>query len=277
VQAAGNVITNAVVSSLATALFQSGSGTITNNKTGIYTDTVADSPTLLNGLIAGWHMTESGSVTRADATNQGNNLGVTGTVNSAAAPGQTGNVAVFNDVPATNYLSVAMSSDVFSPSVNGYTITGWVYPTDLSGFSVMAAKVSSSGGAEVYEDQTTIGSGSNTYELVGAKSTTPSLANYQANNTTALSINTWYFIAAGYDVATGKAWISVNNGTKALAASSVTTLLNPPTTSAFVVGADATGGVGATMYVGHVYVWNRELTTTELTTMYNSGTFFDPI
>jgi hypothetical protein len=77
--------------------------------------------------------------------------------------------------------------------------------------------------------------------------------------------NTWYFIAAGYDLT--NLWIKVNNSAKDTMTNSAAHFSIP-----FTLGGCANGGgLYFNGSIDEAGVWNRTLTTNEITFLYNSG------
>jgi hypothetical protein len=261
----GVTIANSVVAGFATKSFKSGSGSITNAYTGLSTDSVSDpGNSLLTGLVAFWHMTEATSASRVDSSGNGHTLANNGTVQQIAAPGQTGNVAYF-DNNASDYLSTAGAA--FTASGTGFTFTGWVYMLNLTDNHIFVMK-------------NTSGSCSPCEWTLYWNPPSAGTAGFQANVNgvatasvlTGATTNTWYFVAGGFDPVAGKAWISVNNGGITQSGS---TTAHADSGNPLTIGSGVS--IASYYYGGHSGFWNRVLTSAELTTLYHAGAFYDPL
>ena len=209
----------------------------------------ADSP-LLTDLVAYWTLDEA-SGTRADSVGA-NDLADTGGVEQAT--GTIGQAASFPS--ATKYLSIADNADLSTGDV-GFTVAGWVYPTNLSGAQakMIASKWNA---AEEY-----------TLYLTNGGSTGNAVFHYGATAVTggAVSLDAWYFVVGWYDPDLDTVYVQVNNGTVAETA----TTAPSDGSSSFMLGS-LDGSVGQFFgRIDSVGVWKRMLTSDERMMLYNAG------
>ncbi len=93
---------------------------------------------------------------------------------------------------------------------------------------------------------------------------------------TTVTTATWYFVSGGWDPATSFAFISINNAADTLSggitpAANFGTPMYFGSSGCYSACANALNGT-----LGPWGFWNRKLTASERTTLYNSGTFYDP-
>ena len=89
------------------------------------------------------------------------------------------------------------------------------------------------------------------------------------NSNTYTATGQWYFIVAGYDAVSGKAFIQINNGTE----QSTTSLGPTDRGNGFTIGRTFDHFLSG--LVQSVGVWDRVLTASERTALYNGGSGFD--
>jgi len=150
-------------------------------------------------------------------------------------------------------------------------MTAWVYLNTLSGTPIFICKSA---------DLPTVGN----FELLLAYNTANSTFSVNVNGNVGgqvelpspspASTGTWYFLAGGWNPADGKSWISINNG--AITQGGVV-VPQVDSGNPLEIGSDQFASLGYNGLMGHVGFWSRALTTDELTTLYNSGAFYDPI
>lgn len=211
-----------------------------------------------DGLVAFFELEEASGI-RYDSYGS-NHLTDNNTVTQTT--GKFGNAAQFTHANS-EYLSIAHNSNF---AITGsFTIAGWFSFATVGVSYAVLGKWDSSGNFSYLIDQAS----SKFRFTVSGDGTSSSIAQ-PANAFGTVSINTLYFVVAWFDVSTGKASISVNDvsDTSALTVGSVFA-----GTSNFIIGAQgnniassALGGVA-----DHVGYWNRLLTSTERTYLYNSG------
>lgn len=97
-----------------------------------------------------------------------------------------------------------------------------------------------------------------------------SAADHIATWPTALSTGTWYFFVATYNSATGVVSLNVNDGTPVTSASPAATV-NSGTTS-FELGGRNNGAATLDGMIDAVGIWDRVLSSTEQTELYNGAT-----
>lgn len=81
----------------------------------------------------------------------------------------------------------------------------------------------------------------------------------------------WFFIVAGYNSATGKSFVSVNDGAVSVSAGTSTGV---STDANFQLGRVSGGGAGTVYFddaMGRIGLWNSVLAASEITSLYNSG------
>lgn len=212
-----------------------------------YSGIIAAPSILMNGL-AGYYKMSQASGTSLWLDSLGNNhLTQHGSVSSAS--GILGTAGVFD---TNNYLQASNANVYDYPSGQSFTFACWVYPTTLSAFGMVIGKN--------FRYDLRLGSVANTWDFtrtdgVGSSATTGTV-----------TANTWHFLCAWYDAVAGTLNLSVNNNTPV-------TITNTPgivNTDTFEIGART----GANPFIGRideVGVWNRVLTSAEITKLYNGG------
>jgi hypothetical protein len=212
---------------------------------------------LIDGLISYWKLNEvSGS--RADS--HGTNA-LTDNNTVASAAGKIGNCAVFN-AASNESLSVA---DNASFNVNAFTFAGWFQLVNWeAGFEAILSKWTNDSNAEfgLFPDGTGLAFWVwQTQTVIREVSLAATLAN-----------NTWFFVVVWYDPATTSINIQLNNGTPATATTSGFTTRYQASTATFMLG-DVAGSDLANLNgrLDEWGFWNRVLTSTERTELYNGG------
>lgn len=170
-------------------------------------------------------------------------LGPTAEAGIAAGNAIDGNFAAgFN---GSNVLNKASNADLQQIDAD-YTLFAWV---NLNGAGNIMSKA---GEYTLYYDAT---------QTKFIFSPIGSSANW-AINPTVVTFGSWYFLEAGYTKSTGRAFLSVNNGTQTQVVLSGTPVT---TTNVFNVGLSLKGNIDG---AGKL---NRALTTDERTALYNNG------
>lgn len=218
---------------------------------------------LATGLQAYWDFQETsagtGSVTRQDLTGNGNHLLDAGTTPSSTS-GKLGTCIFPNDAN-NEYLYIA--DNAYVSIVDGWSVSMWIKfdSTYMDGgagsYHYFLSKRSGENGIQhwLQNDSGTwylyIGTGSGSFS--GTKLSSPSI-----------SLDTWYHIVIYHNGASSYIYL---NGTQY--SISLNAITDPAAN--LEIGANninhTTGG-----YVDEVGIWNRELTQTDVTTLYNSGT-----
>lgn len=232
---------------------------------------------LTDNLVSYWKNDETGDANRADSAgsntlvcvNTGNTDSGTGIINNGTKLTRS------NTDGAGGYLELADDtgsglnfSDVFSVS---FWVYNYSYPGTTGESSTFITR-RTSGGTNVYTIMYERDNGLNVRKL--RIEATGGACDYAESTTTDfLAVNTWYHIVYT-KTGTTSAWY-INGVSKTPTANLSTGGL---TTSAgyFRIGtyAGGTGGVGNRQFDGvidEVGIWSRVLTSTEVTTLYNSG------
>jgi len=147
-----------------------------------------------------------------------------------------------------------------SPSLDFTTavsISCWIYKSDLAGNRDIISKRSAWGTTSIPFELTT--DGTNISWRVIGNSTYPTL-------NASLVINTWYHIVATWDGTTQ--YIYVNGSSIGSTSRTGTITTN---TTAVEIGMLPGGGENFLGTIDEVGIWSRALTSTEVTTLYNSG------
>jgi len=211
---------------------------------------------LLSGLVSYWAMDEA-SGDRADS--KGSNT-LTSNNSVTSTTGKVGSAARFASA-STQYLSRA-SNSTLQPGNTSYTFACWIRMSVIS--SVMNIVAKSATGFREYEF---LRLGSNKLDWWVYNSSNVG-SNITATSFGATTTNVWYFVVFGFNAATNKQFIQVNNGTE----DSVTPTITPSTTSStFTVGARSQLDSSMNGDVDELGFWSRVLTTAERTTLYNGG------
>lgn len=210
------------------------------------------SSTLLTDLAAYWKLDEA-SGTRVDSYSNAQDLTDNNTVTSTA--GKQGNAARFA-VANSEYLSRGDSATLSVSS--SFSFAFWFRTT---------TDQTSSGFVEKENDYKVMKNNSDNVVFTVFDSASGSIS-AQATGTS-IANNTWYFVVATYDHGDKKARLYINNGSEELSPGALT---NGPKDGAgnFYMGIDTAIG----WYDGdvdEVGFWKKVLTSTERTTLYNSG------
>lgn len=227
---------------------------------------------LTDNLVSYWKLDES-SGNAADSV--GSNT-LTNNNTTAYAAGKINNGADF-ELSFSNSLSITDAAQTGLDLTGAFTISFWVKPESVvSGYHTMVSK----GGISVAASDTTTqyliwrdNDGAGSAERVQFLVRTAG-ANKEIGYTTGsaiLNAGTWYHIVAYYNPST-KMELFINNVSVASSTSSVpASLVN--TARPFGLGADeaATAANFFDGVIDEVGIWNRVLTSDEITSLYNSG------
>lgn len=213
-------------------------------------------------LVSYWKMDEASNVTRVDVkavnnlTDQDSNL--------AQAVGKI-NGAVLN-IGGTNtrkLITAGNAPTLYGDGGKSFTISTWHYRVAWTNSAAIIAIWGGAGGNQytLWNTATTNQCG---WAVADAGGTTRTLL------TGALSLATWYHLVFGYNNATNQIFLIVNNGVPQYGAC---VGVKAGVTSPFAVGNYSIPGAGACMNAraDETGYWNRVLTPTEITWLYNAG------
>lgn len=219
--------------------------------------------TLDNSLISHWKLDElSGTRNDSKGTNHltsNNNVGVVG--------GKVDNAAVFTAASSTS-LSVSSNATLQTGNID-FTLSGWIYLTSKTAIMDIVSKWGASGNFEyilIYN------STSDRLEFY-VSSTGSNIVGAVANNYGSPATGAWIFFEVYHDSVNDVIGIRINNGTANTAAHSAGVFAS---TAAFMLGDRAV--TAATYFNGRmdsISLWKRILTTSERSSLYNSGVGLD--
>lgn len=223
---------------------------------------------LLNGLLAWYELSEAGTGVRNDSTTNANNLTNTNGATQQTGVGGVGNATGFV-AASTQYLSHADTSVLRVGAT--MSVAAWVYLTTLVN-STLASKLD----VPLSHREWVLFFNHNDHapndRFTFALSTDGSTP-VQVDATTfgAPSTATWYLVVGTYDGANMK--LSVNAGTQNTQAATGSVFGGA---AAFGVGVILNNNSASPIYlmngrIAKTGLWNRALTPTEITTLYNSG------
>lgn len=212
-------------------------------------------------LIAWWSLNET-SGTRNDS-HSSNHLTDNNTVTSAG--GKKQNAANFASANL-EYLSLADNDNV-SMSTSSFTVAGWVYMHSISSSQIIMIKGPALAGNVNLREFNISYNSSPSDRFVFRVGNGSASSIVTANALGAVSTNTWYFIVAWYDGATGNIYIRINNGSSDSVASSGSYNSTYP----LIVGAFSDPASSLDGRLDEVAIYKRVLTSDEQTWLYNSG------
>jgi len=224
---------------------------------------------LIDNLNAYWKLEET-SGTRYDETANNNDLTDYNTVGYAA--GIIGNGADFEQT-ASESLYIA---DNASLSITGsMTLSCWVNLESSAARHDLMSKFKDTSGGYSWILRLIQTSGTN-YDIYWDNSSNgTSLANSKTTTTTSFSNGTWYHISMVYTSGVGANIIFYVNGSKVgNTVSTANTSIYNSAAKFILSGNEASSGNPQTFMDGvldEVGVWSRALTSTEITSLYNSG------
>ena len=229
--------------------------------------------TLTDDLKAFWKLGEV-SGTRVDSFGS-NDLTDNNTVTQAT--GIVGNAAQFT-AANTEFLDIADNADLSTGNIS-FSICGWAF---FDTFPVGGSGITAKGDAnanstfEYSLESETVSGPLTQFRFIISDGTSTSTV--QSLSFGGLSLDTWYFVVAGYDADADELFISVNNGT---VDTTTFTTGSQDTTEPFVIGSrKVVAGHDIFMdgRIDEVGFWKRVLTAQEKTDLYNggSGNTFDP-
>jgi hypothetical protein len=178
---------------------------------------------------------------------------------ASATPTAYDQAATFNG--SNQYLSVASNSSLFGS--NGFTIAGWFYAKSISAETTIIGKWAS---------------GISGYDYIVSLETNNSVSFYTHNSTyvgcitsaNAFPLNQWFYLVCWYDKSANTSNVQINNG-------SITSVSNTDGVNngsqPFVIGARVDGASSSYLNgnIAGVGFWQRTLTSTQRTTLYNNG------
>ena len=223
---------------------------------------------LTASLVSYWKLDEA-SGTRNDS--HGTNHLTDNASNISGIAGKISNGADFSGSggqSTTQFLTRASNSTLQAGNID-YTFTSW-FKFDANPPGGLHRAIFSKDDANTKRDYALLWEQSTNklVFLIGAG--TSSVEACYATTFGAPTTGVWYFCVCGYNAATHKAFIQVNNG----AVDETTIILTPGvTTNAFCIGAESFVNFRIPMdgLIDEVGYWKRLLTAGEKTTLYNSG------
>jgi hypothetical protein len=215
---------------------------------------------LVDDLISYYRFDESSgnasdSVGGNTLTNNGATAYATGKINNGADIEYNNN----------NYFSITHASQSGLNITGDLSISCWVKPESFTENAVLVAK----GGASV----------NNGYNLILLTSGKIASDIFEANGSDdsyvrtsdVLSTGTWYYITMTYTASTGKILIYINGSLANLEVDTQNATSIYANTDPFTIGSGSTGSNSYDGIIDEVGVWNRILTSTEITALYNGG------
>lgn len=217
-----------------------------------------EATSLLTSLQVWWDLSS------VNATYSSNNLTNVNTVTFST--GKVGN-ASYHVRASSQYLTIA-DNDAVSLGDRDWTICGWFYLDNTSNVQTIRAKRNGTGSGQ--------GEFTLIYNTTGGKlefycfnSTTGVNAALQSSST--ISATTWYFYVVWHDNTANKLYMKVNEGTTTEVA---LTVVPYDGANVMYIGAQNTGSPALFMdgRNDECAIWQRVLTSSEMTYLYNSGT-----
>ena len=249
-----------LLSILCNAQFTKGGGLFLKTGSGFLSGAGVGAPsTLLNGLKAYYKLDEaSGSVLDAVGDNDG--------TNSGADPNQTVGGRVGYTFSAADYIDMGNTADLSGLTGAG-TLSAWVYQT-VNGTTTNYQTIVSKMNFDTERNGYILFISSPNYVRGGGASAAASdftSGSVGSSNT----LNQWQHIVFTWDVSEGE-MITYINGSAAqtdtgLAITYVSNVHN------FRIGVNGSYGNSFIGTMNHLGVWNRALTSTEITELYDSG------
>lgn len=207
---------------------------------------------LVDGLQAYWNFDESSgnaidSVASLTATNNGSTAYASGLINNGADL----------EASSSNYFTVADTAAVRVD--DGWSFSMWFKPESVTNFQVLWRQRSGENGISCYMDSTgalTIGAGSGSFTNA-------------APSTLTITNATWNHVVIYWNGSSTKLYIN-NSSPETINIPAIT----PPNSTLFI-GRDY---AGASFFLDGIIdefgIWNRELTATDVSNLYNSGAGF---
>ena len=214
---------------------------------------------IIDNLVSYWKMDEaSGNALDAHGSNT---LTDTNTVTSG-----TGKISGGRQFTAANTERFELTSNAdVSKSDEDFTFACWVKFDSLAAARTIISKYLSSGLREYMLDYAVFNANRFTW---GVSSTGSNYTTVVANNFGTASTGTWYHVVVWHDSVSNLIGISVNDGTPNTTSTSAGVFAGA---QAFKIGAWALANAPMDGIIDEVGLWDRVLTSTERTDLYNSG------
>jgi len=208
-----------------------------------------------NGLVGWWPFSGNAS----DLSGNGNNGTVTGATLTTDRNGNVNAAYSFNG--SSNYIQASLTTALNTSSINGITLSGWTNSISytISSPQVITGLFDASGSAYAIMWGA---NGSNGFLLgeCGASGVAPSMIIYQL---TSPLINSWYHVVMTCDLASNISKLYING----IFQSQSTNVLIHPTLNKIIIG-KWTSNWFQNGKLDDIGIWNRALTQTEVTTLY---------
>ena len=214
---------------------------------------------IIDNLVSYWKMDEaSGNALDAHGSNT---LTDTNTVTSG-----TGKISGGRQFTAANTERFELTSNAdVSKSDEDFTFACWVKFDSLAAARAIISKYLSSGLREYMLDYAVFNANRFTW---GVSSTGSNYTTVVANNFGTASTGTWYHVVVWHDSVSNLIGISVNDGTPNTTSTSAGVFAG---VQVFKIGAWAVANAPMDGIIDEVGLWDRVLTSTERTDLYNSG------
>jgi uncharacterized repeat protein (TIGR02543 family) len=211
---------------------------------------------LSTGLVGYWKL--DGSAADATGVNNGSLVGT-----PPSATGKIGTAYTF--APSPNYYISIANSTSLNIQTNTITLSAWVKPTS-NGVQMIVSKISGVGthNYPYFQYNLQLNQESTLYPRfflsIGGT------AYFAASSSVSMNLNQWYHIAGTYDGTTMRLYL---NGSQ-IATTAVTGNITSYSTPVYIA---ANGAIGEKFIgtIDEVGIWNRTLTASEVSQLYNSG------
>jgi hypothetical protein len=211
---------------------------------------------------------EEASGNRLDSHTNG--LTLTSNASVGQATGKVGSFAAQFNAASSRYLSRASESLLQTGDID-FTLAAWVYLDSKAAERTIASKWSGGTGNAWWWRYTFTGADRFSFAVRLADAST---AQINASSFGSPSTATWYFVVAWHDATANTINIQVNNGTVDSSTYGSTTAAAVEN-GAFEIGQLGTAGQFMDGRIDSFSFWKRTLTSTERTTLYNSGAGLD--
>lgn len=214
---------------------------------------------LLSGIQGYWKCDENTGTTTADATGNGN----TGTLSGTNAPTWAATGKILHGLTFTSTLCWVDAGT--GPALSTFSISAWVNASSIPNYQTILSRANVGGDSRNYHLDITQTTGIPRLVFTTAPNT------YQiCTGTSPIVATSFYHVVGTYDGTTMRLYV---NGS---AAGTTSTSTTPETTGSqkLLIGAQWTGADGSFGQVGvldELGLWNRALTSAEVTALYNSG------
>ena len=236
--------------------------TSTSTPTATSTGTALDSCHLLDNLVSYWKLDEaSGNAIDSVGTNT-----LTANNNPGTTTGIVNGARTFNG--NHQFFTIPTNPSVETGAID-FSFTAWVQISNRTDYHPFISKFTESDPTHIRDYQLAYDKDIDRiyFQVAGADGF--NLTKAVANNLGSPALNTWYFLAGGYDYAHSYVWISVNGGAKE----------TTPFSGAVHVGTPPfqLGGSNNPLFgyqaglLDEVGFWKRTLSSSDISTLYNSG------